>query len=111
MTVYDTHYTNEVPCPREFDCPTCGAHVVITKRSDRRMVFCSNECHRRYWRHPERYKKNRHDTGYEPVPAEKKKLFVVSLSKTEIDLLNHNQEMTGETGSNFVHRMIRENLT
>ena len=41
--------------PREFRCRTCGTFVQVNDPTDKRTVFCSPICGRRYWRHPERY--------------------------------------------------------
>ena len=43
-------YTNDTPCPREFDCRHCGEHVVVTEHSDRRTVYCCQHCEKQYWR-------------------------------------------------------------
>ena len=43
--------------PREFRCRTCGAFVHVNDPVDKRTVFCSPLCSRRYWRHPERYER------------------------------------------------------
>ena len=41
--------------PREFRCRACGSFVQVNDPTDKRTVFCSPICGRRYWRHPERY--------------------------------------------------------
>ena len=38
-------------------CRTCGAFVHVNDPVDKRTVFCSPLCSRRYWRHPERYER------------------------------------------------------
>ncbi len=40
---------------RTFICKRCGRKVTtIQGKLDRRTVFCSALCSRRYWRHPDR---------------------------------------------------------
>lgn len=48
-------YSNETPCPREFDCRRCGERVVVESRDDHRTVYCSPYCEREFWRHKDRY--------------------------------------------------------
>ena len=45
--------------PREFRCRCCDAPVLVDDPLDRRTVFCLPICNRRYWRHPERYRRGR----------------------------------------------------
>ena len=37
---------------REFICKKCGRDVMIVDKKDRRTVFCSASCERRFYRHP-----------------------------------------------------------
>lgn len=36
----------------EFSCAKCGRAVKTEAGKDRRTRFCSQECERRFWRHP-----------------------------------------------------------
>lgn len=40
--------------PYEFDCRCCGKHVVTAPFGDRRTVFCSKQCEKRWWKHPQK---------------------------------------------------------
>ena len=40
----------DVPIEREFDCRQCGTHIVVTNSKDKRVVFCSSVCEKKYWR-------------------------------------------------------------
>ncbi|MEW4353410.1 hypothetical protein AB1I63_00680 [Streptococcus pneumoniae] len=43
---------------RRFTCKHCGRIVTtIQGNLDKRTTFCSSICGRRYWRHPERRRK------------------------------------------------------
>lgn len=35
-----------------FKCANCGMAVVTDGKHDKRTRFCSQECNRKYWRHP-----------------------------------------------------------
>lgn len=52
-------WSKGTPCPREFDCRLCGAHVYVDDRSDRRTVFCSDRCQVEWWRHRDRYERRK----------------------------------------------------
>lgn len=39
----------------KFNCRFCGKSVVPGE-NDRRFVFCSRECEKKWWRHPHDYK-------------------------------------------------------
>lgn len=41
----------ERPILREFPCRMCGRTITVTDELDRREVFCSHECEKKYWRH------------------------------------------------------------
>ena len=41
---------------REFYCKDCNARVLIGDTQDRRTVFCSRSCERKYWKKPADYK-------------------------------------------------------
>lgn len=40
----------DVPVEREFDCRQCGTHVKVMDPKDKRVVFCSKVCEKKYWR-------------------------------------------------------------
>lgn len=35
---------------REFECRECGKHVFVVEKSDKRSVYCSQQCEKKYWR-------------------------------------------------------------
>ena len=37
---------------REFGCRFCGKTVYVSDKNDRRKVFCSVTCEKKYWKHP-----------------------------------------------------------
>lgn len=37
---------------REFWCMECYSHIVVTDRKDKRTVFCSASCEKKFWKHP-----------------------------------------------------------
>ena len=47
------------PVPREFDCKLCRVHVVVTERGDRRTKFCCSKHEREFWRHHDRYERDK----------------------------------------------------
>ena len=52
-------YCKDTPLPREFDCRRCGDRVFVDQPTDHRTVFCSQYCEREFWRHRERYERNK----------------------------------------------------
>ena len=38
------------PILRKFDCRTCGKHIGIIDQKDKRTVFCSQQCEKKWWR-------------------------------------------------------------
>lgn len=42
------------PIIRKFHCVKCGKLVYITDQNDCRTKFCSQQCEKRYWKHPGR---------------------------------------------------------
>ena len=53
---------------REFWCRWCGTHVTADPMmGDKRTVFCSHACEKKYWKKPKRY-----GTGMHLVFGEKK---------------------------------------
>lgn len=42
-----------------FNCRCCG-RTVVPEKGDRRTVFCSKQCEKKYWRHPKDYKTGTH---------------------------------------------------
>lgn len=57
------------PLP-DFDCRYCGKHVYVdAQNGDKRTVFCSHECEKKWWRHPRDY-----GTGTRVVSVPKKYL-------------------------------------
>lgn len=52
-------FTRDTPTVRDFECKRCGDHVHVTERNDHRMCFCSQHCEREYWRHRDRYERNK----------------------------------------------------
>lgn len=52
-------YSNDTPVPREFDCKLCRVHVVVTERGDRRTKFCCSKHEREFWRHHDRYERDK----------------------------------------------------
>lgn len=40
----------DVQIEREFECRQCGTHVSVTSHKDKRVVFCSQKCEKKYWR-------------------------------------------------------------
>lgn len=53
--VYGSNHRLARP-PYEFYCAHCGKHVVTAPYNDRRSRFCSRNCEKKYWRHPERHR-------------------------------------------------------
>ncbi|MBR0290104.1 MAG: hypothetical protein IJQ82_14100 [Selenomonadaceae bacterium] len=59
------YYSKEVIRPKPlfgqvpdyvFHCRQCGRLVEVYGINDRRTVFCTRACERKYWRHPERHR-------------------------------------------------------
>ncbi len=48
------HYKN-IPVEREFNCKCCNRRVVVIEAKDKRCVFCSQVCEKRYWKHRDKY--------------------------------------------------------
>lgn len=48
-----------MPVEREFDCRLCGEHVRVTERRDKRTVFCCQQHERGFWRHRDRYERDK----------------------------------------------------
>lgn len=46
--IINQYYT--VPVKRHFNCRCCNKHVDIFDKSDKRVVFCSHQCEKNYWR-------------------------------------------------------------
>ena len=43
-------FSGLVPVEREFNCRQCGTNVKVTDKKDKRTVFCSQKCEKKYWR-------------------------------------------------------------
>ncbi len=43
-------FSGLVPINRKFDCRTCGKTVVTENKLDKRTVYCSQVCEKKYWR-------------------------------------------------------------
>ncbi len=46
--IINQYYT--VPVKRHFNCRCCNKHIDIFDKSDKRVVFCSHQCEKKYWR-------------------------------------------------------------
>lgn len=40
----------DVPVEREFYCRQCETHIKVIDPKDKRVVFCSKVCEKKYWR-------------------------------------------------------------
>lgn len=46
------------PILREFECRTCGRKVRVIDCKDKRTVYCSQQCEKKYWRDVTRHSNN-----------------------------------------------------
>lgn len=54
---YRTHDDLPEREPFEFFCKHCGKYIVTATHGDRRSVFCSRKCEKKYWKHSLRHSK------------------------------------------------------
>ena len=69
---YATETVRRVPLPWEkpidsFTCRQCGKTVDIYDRSDKRSVYCSRACEKKFWRDASRHKNRNGNIGMSPA--------------------------------------------
>lgn len=96
---------------RSFDCKWCGEEVIVTDPTDKRTVFCSDYCNRKYWKHPSKY---RNDPSFDPdsVHGQKSKQkselvrFAVYFKYDDLEMLRRKAKETEQTVSALVREAI-----
>ncbi len=56
-------HSGMVPIKRIFDCRTCGFKVCVNEKNDKRVVYCSSACEKKYWRDKTRRSEARRKRG------------------------------------------------
>lgn len=52
--VFDKVYPSTGEVLRKFICKACGSLVLVRDKGDKRKIFCSVTCSRRWFRHPKK---------------------------------------------------------